>query len=757
MNAVKHCCVLWVAAILTFPIFAQAQEITGLVYGGNAKGEASELLIGANVYWAKSQKGTGTDALGRFALPFAEGETSLVVSYIGFATDTISYSGQTFITFVLKPAILLDGAQVTAEGKTTEISLMNPLNVQVLGERELRKAACCNLSESFETNASVDAAYADAITGTRAIRMLGLDGKCSQMLKDNIPSIRGLTTLYGLKYIPGAWTHEIHVAKGAGPVTSGFESMTGEINVVMKNPMNAEKLSLNLYQNNGGRTEANLNLWQKVNGNWQTTLLTHIEQNSLVTDHNRDGFMDNPLLRDYVLRNEWKWQSDNGWEGEYQVTVLGQDDAAGQIAFSREMGANDSVWGVKMKANRQEFSAKTGYVFEKKTWQSIGTQVSGVNHVQDNVFGNDVYRGEQQTARINILYQSRFGGNEHHGFVTGVGFLHDAYSERLDTIDFVRTEQIPGAFFEYTWKEEEQFTLVAGVRADHHLTFGTFISPRLHFRYSINEFTSVKLAAGKGFRSTNLIMENAGTLASSRKWVFMGDPTVSGFGFRPEQAWNMGVNLTRKFQINYRDANFAADYYYTHFTDRVVTDFDATPQEVRFYQLDGKSYSQTAQVEFDWSPVRRTNVRLAYRWVEARTQYDAGLLLNPLTSRHRSFANVAYETKEGERGGKWQFDMTANWIGSQRLPNTQSNPEVYRLEDYAPAYLLMNAQVTKVFSKRFDIYVGCENLNNFIQHHAIIASEAPYGPYFDASMLWGPVFGRMYYVGIRWNIERKCD
>jgi len=757
MNQWKITCGLMLAGMLMCQKTAQSQTITGAVYGADAGGAAKEVLVGANVYWAIGKKGTSTDALGTFAIDLPEGETQLVISYIGYATDTMTMNGSAFYSITLKPTIVLGGAEVTAEGKSTDISLMNPLNVQVLNERELRKAACCNLSESFETNASVDAAYADAVTGTRAIRMLGLDGKYSQILKDNIPSIRGLTTLFGLKYIPGAWIHAIHVAKGAGPVTSGFESMTGEINVVMKNPMNAERLSLNLYQNNGGRTEANLNLWQKVNSNWQTTLLTHVEQNSLVADHNRDGFMDNPLLRDYVLRNEWKWQSDNGWEGEYQLTVLGQDDAAGQINFARDMGPNDSIWGVKMMAQRQEFTAKTGYVFADKTWRSFGTQISGVNHRQDNVFGRDEYVGIQQSARVNLLYMSRFGGNEHHTFTTGVGFLHDVYIERLDTLKFNRTEQLPGAFFEYTWKEEEQFTLVAGVRVDHHLTFGTFVSPRLHFRYSLDEFTAIKLAAGKGFRSANLIMENAGTLASSRQWIFEGNAARGGFGFRPEEAWNMGVNLTRKFQILHRDANLAVDYYYTHFTQRVVADFDQSAQAVHFYQLSGLSYSQTAQAEFDWSPVRRTNLRLAYRWVEARTQYNQGLLLNPLTSRHRAFANAAYETKSNDRGGKWQFDMTANLIGSQRLPDTSTNPDGYRLEAMAPAYLLMNAQVTKVFSERFDIYVGCENLNNFIQHHAIIAPEAPFGPYFDASMLWGPVFGRMYYVGLRWNIARKCD
>jgi outer membrane receptor for ferrienterochelin and colicins len=732
-------------------------EITGVVYGANLNGQAGELLSGANVHWAATQSGTSTHTDGTFRIMSVEGENRLVFSYIGFASDTIAWGGDTFLSVVLKPVVKITEATVTAEGKSTEMSLLNPLNVQKLGERELTKAACCNLSESFETNASVDASYADAVTGTRAIRMLGLDGKYSQILKDNIPNIRGLSTLYGLKYIPGAWIHEIHIAKGAGPVTSGFESMTGEINVLMKSPMNSHRLHVNAYQNNGGRSELNVNVWQKVNRNWQTTLLTHVEHNNLEMDNNKDGFMDNPLLKDAVVRNEWKWQNDHGWEGEYQVTWIGQNDEAGQTTHGREEHNHEELWRVTMKANRLEFSAKTGYVFAGKSWRSFGSQISGVWHEQDNTYGRMAYFGSQQTARVNLLYQSRFAGKEQHGFVTGVSFLHDDYDERMDSLRFVRTEQIPGAFFEYTWKEEERFTLVAGIRADHHLTFGTFISPRLHFRYSLDEFTALKLAAGQGFRTANLIMETSGVLVSSRQWVFHGDAAVPGFGFRPEQAWNAGVNLTRKMTIAHRDAHLALDYYYTNFTDRVVIDFDANPQEVHFYQLEGKSYSQTAQVEFDWSPMRRTDIRLAYRWVEAATQYRQGILLNPMTSRHRGFVNLAYETKENAKGGNWQFDLTANLVGRQRLPDTSSNPEEFQLTREAPDYLLMNAQVTRVFTKNFSLYVGAENLNNFIQPNAIIAPEAPFGPYFDASMLWGPVFGRMYYIGLRWNIERKCD
>ena len=133
------------------------------------------------------------------------------------------------------------------------------------------------------------------------------------------------------------------------------------------------------------------------------------------------------------------------------------------------------------------------------------------------------------------------------------------------------------------------------------------------------------------------------------------------------------------------------------------------------------------------------------------------LLDKPLQAKNRFFANIAYETHILDKGQQWKFDATFNWIGEQRLPNTLANPTQYQLPAYSPNYQLINAQVTRTFSSTFEMYVGAENLGNFKQKNAIIASDNPNSPYFDSTMIYGPVFGNMFYAGLRFKIKAKKE
>jgi outer membrane receptor for ferrienterochelin and colicins len=688
------------------------RQVKGIVYtnfdasqGQDVSGEKRlDPLPGAHVFWKGTDQGTSTNAQGFFRLNTSEGKDTLAVSFIGYGTSYMVYAGQKQLEIVLTAGEQLEAAEISAERDATSISLLNPLNAQTLGRKELAKAACCNLSESFETNASVDAAFTDAVTGTRQIRMLGLDGKYTQIMTDNMPSVRGLAVIYGLNYIPGPWIDQIYISKGAGSVTAGYESITGQINVGMKNPENAEAYHLNVYGNQGGRMEINALTNQKVSDRWGTTLLVHSELNDTRMDRNNDEFLDNPLMKDIIVRNEWKYTGTKGVRGEYQVTGLAQESTAGQLNFDPDQ-AGDDLWGASRNTQQVEASAKTGYVFPLMNWKSIGSQFSGVWHKQDATFGLREYSGEQQTFRGNVLFSSIIGTTDHK-FVTGVSYVHDAYKEQLDSAEYVRTEKVPGAFFEYTWTQLERFSLVAGMRIDNNSAYGLFWTPRLHFRYSVNENNSIKLGAGKGYRTANIIMENVGQLASSRRWIIESQDKVPGFGLKPEEAYNFGLNWTSKFRLNYRDASIQLDFYRTQFENQVITDLDQETHAVYFYNLDGQSYSNSAQVEFGWTPARRVELRLAYRWLDVKADYKQGLLDVPLISTHRAFANVGYATKPNAKKAHWKVDVTTNWIGSTRIPFTGTNPEEYQLDERSEDFVQVNGQITRVFNESFDIYLG---------------------------------------------------
>jgi outer membrane receptor for ferrienterochelin and colicin len=771
--------ILFSAGLILSVLLAHAQGVSGTVTGEWADGK-TETLVGATVVWKDTRSGTVTNEQGQFHIGTPPGATALVVVYIGFAADTIAYHGQKDINITLKQ--MVSGKEIVIEGErsSTYINSRDPQLFQVMNEKELCKAACCNLSESFETNASVDAAYADAITGTRQIRMLGLEGKYTQMLFDNIPAVRGLSSTYGLTYVPGPWVKNIYITKGVGSITSGYESMAGQINVALKNPDTAERFHLNAYAGSGGRTELNLILGPRrgdeeeghdehahheEHHHIKGSLLAHGAISQLRTDMNEDGFLDNPLFSNISLRNEWHLDGHKGLGAQLALNYQNFNTVSGQLEYNPNDEIRSKLWGVNTHTQRYEASAKIGYVFPGKPWKSFGSQYNALYHNQEGVFGFQSYNGQQRSGRVNLLFASRII-NESNTFTTGFSYVFDDYRDTLTSsfpiiinnppYAFNRQERVPGIFFEYTLKVRERFTLVAGIREDLHNQYGALFTPRIHARYSINDHVSIKAVGGMGYRTPVLIMDNVGMLASNRMIMIEGDeqPSNKYLGLDIEKSRNVGLVFTWKGDLNYRPATLSLDGFITDFERQVVVDYES-PGYVSIYNLDGRSFSNSAQAEFQWSPVRRLDVRIAYRWLEARTAYREGLRDRPLVNRHRAFCNVAYETRKKPNGAQWRFDATVQWISSKRIPfviRSHDEHDAELLSTWSNDYWQVMAQATYVFKTNLELYVGGENLTNFVVHDAIIMANDTGSQLFDGSLLWGPVFGRMAYIGLRWMI-----
>ncbi len=719
------------------------EEIEGIVYEIH---EGQKLpLFGANIYWAGTALGTASNTQGNFSIQPVKETNLLVVSFTGFQNDTIPVTDPEFLEITLKEALELEEVAIVHTGNTTELSMLNPIKVERLGEGELTKAACCNLSESFETNPSVDVSFTDAVTGTKQIQMLGLAGSYTQITLENMPDIRGLSAIYGMEYIPGPWIESIQLNKGTGTVVNGFESMAGQINVELRQPETAHRLYLNLFGNAESRLEGNLNLAQKLNPKWSTALLLHGRNQATAMDRNKDGFMDMPLGKQLIALNRWQYCGSNGWESQLGIKGTQTESYGGQNDY--QPGTSEQLWGMEMNTQRLEGWAKIGKVSKSKPYQSFGLQLAGNVHNQESLFGLKRYTGKQQSAYLNFIFQSAFKDTRHK-YRTGFSLQSDRYDEQLDSLLFIRNESVPGVFFEYSWSPTEKVDVVAGLRGDYHNQYGWFATPRLHIRYAPAERTVFRFSAGRGQRTASILAENVAVLASSRKIIILGDASGTPYGLQPEVAWNLGANFTQKFSLAYRSGTISLDLYRTDFRNQIVTDLDEDPQAIYFYNLDGSSYSTSFQSQVDYELVKRLNMRLAYRWYDVKTRYLSGLQSKPLLSRDRAFANLAYATRN-----HLKFDFTLQWQGSKRLPATNTNPAEYQLAGHSPAFWLMNAQISKEWRERFELYLGGENLLNFKQKDPILAASDPFSPYFDSSMIWGPVFGRMVYGGIRLKLR----
>ena len=740
---------------LLLPLTAFAQQFSK----GTVVDEANLPLMGAEVYWNGTEIGVSTDDNGTFTLKRTENSNTLVISYIGYKTKTIKVTNSEALHIQLEPQSALEEVVVTQKRANTMKSQWQVANLHTMSSGELLKAACCNLSESFSTNPSIDVNFSDAVTGNKQIKMLGLTSPYILMAEENIPAMRGASQAYGLSFVPGTWIESIQITKGAGSVINGYESISGQINYEIEKPINARPFFLNLYTSEDSRYELNAHTKVKLSDKWATSLLAHGNVRQRKSDHNHDGFIDNPIGNQINLLNRWQYSNaEKGWVSFVNLNYMKDERQAGQIGYNplTDKGTTNA-WGSEVNSERFTLSNKTGYVFPDTPYKSIGLQNSFQSHRQDSYFGLNSYDIHQKSWYGNLIYNSIIG-NTQHKFATGLSGTYDDYNEQLTTSalvgDFSRIDRSVGAFFEYTYDNSSNFSFVAGIRADSHNNLGNFITPRFHLRYNPWKEATFRLSAGRGKRAANVIAENQQLLASSRQLHIIGGDGGKLYGLNPEIAWNYGASFLQAFKIWGKNAELSVDFYRTHFDNQVVVDLDHSPQQALFYNLDGKSFANSLQAEVSISPAKGLDFKAAYKYYDVQTQFTKGQLEKTLTPKHRWFANVAYETADTHENNhsQWKFDVTFNWLGEQRLPTTATNPLPYRLSDYAPSFATLNAQITRVFSKTFEMYVGGENLTNYKQANGILAADAPFGVYFDSTMQYAPAFGQMYYAGLRFKL-----
>lgn len=738
--------------LILIPFISFSQEVfKGMIMDKNNP-EGNLGVFGANVYWLNTSVGTMTNEKGWFEIPYNANYKRLVVSFVGYKTDTLLINSLEPIHHFLTLENELDEVTIKSKKKATLKSFVQTQNVFTVNSDELLKAACCNLAESFETNPSIDVNFSDALTGTRQIQMLGLKSPYLLISQENIPSIRGAAQVFGLTFTPGTWVESIQITKGAGSVINGYESISGQINAELVKPMTDKKLFLNAYGSLAGRLELNTHINQKVSDKWQTGLYIHGNHRSQKIDRNRDHFLDFPVMNQINVMNRWQFiDAEKGWVSFINFRYMDDHKQSGEINFDPEIhrGGTD-IWGSEIETKRFDSSLKLGYVFPEMPFQSFGFQFAYSNHEQDSYFGLKTYDIQHQSVYSNLLFSSIIGDTRNK-FTTGLSFTYDAYNEYANLIDFSREENSYGAFFEYAYDNLDNFSFTAGLRVDSHNLMGTFITPRLHLRYVPWEKGVFRASIGQGRRSANIFAENQQLFASSRQI----DIQASGgkiYGLDPEVAVNYGVSYLQGFNLFDQKGDISFDFYRTNFQNQVVVDWE-NQQRISFYNLEGKSYANSFQTEINYALSEYFNIRLAYKYYDIETDYNSGRLSKPLTPNHRFFANMSFETEKrlGER--QWKFDLTYNFIGEQRIPNTSDNPVQYQLPSNSNSYSLLNSQLTRVFSDKLEFYFGAENITNLRQKNPILASDNPFGDSFDSTLIYAPIFGRMFYSGIRFKIN----
>jgi outer membrane receptor for ferrienterochelin and colicins len=706
---------------------------------------------GASVHWLNTNVGAVTNAKGWFAISYKTEYKKLVISYLGYKTDTVTIRNLEPLHHFITPQSELEEITIKSKRNAVQKSTFSTVNMFTVNSEELLKAACCNLAESFETNPSIDVSFSDALTGTRQIQMLGLTSPYLLITQENIPSVRGASQVFGMTFTPGTWVESIQISKGAGSVVNGFESISGQINAELVKPFSDNKFFLNTYSSLNGRLELNTHFNQRVSKKWQTGLYIHGNYRGQKFDKNDDNFIDMPLANQINVMNRWQFtDAEKGWVSFINVRFLNDEKQTGEIEFNPliDKGTANN-WGSEIDTRRFDTSAKLGYVFPELPFQSIGFQMAYSNHQQDSYFGLNAYDIQHQSVYSNLIFNSIIGDTRNK-FKTGLSFTYDKFDELVNTSNFNRNENSLGAFFEYAFDNLDNFSVTGGLRIDTHNLLGIFLTPRLHVRYVPWEKGVFRASVGRGKRSANIFAENQQLFASSRQ-INIDDVGGNIYGLNPEIAWNYGVSYMQKFNLFGKKGDITFDFYQTNFQNQVIVDWE-NPQEIAFYDLDGRSIANSFQVEASYNLAKNFNLRTAYKYFDITTDYRRGNLQKPIQPQNRFFANLSYET-ELENEKQWRFDATFNIIGKQRLPNTSINPVQYQLPESTESYQVLNSQITRVFSNRFELYLGGENLTNVQQKNPILASDDPFGSNFDTTIVYAPIFGRTFYAGLRFKIK----
>jgi len=609
-----------------------------------------------------------------------------------------------------------------------------PTNAQLITRDELFKAACCNLGESFTTNPSVDVNYSDAATGAKQIKLLGLSGTYVQMLTENLPNFRGAAAPYALDYVPGPWMKSIQVSKGSSSVRNGYESITGQIDVEYLKPEDEQGVTVNLFGNTMGRFEANADANVHMNDRLSTEILAHFQNEWGHHDQNDDGFQDQPNVRQWNLQNRWKYKADS-YIFHGGISMVKEKREGGQTHESEKGKVNSEkyatahqLYKIGIETDRYEGYMKHAFILNPEHGTNIAVMGNASMHLLDANYGYKHYSVNQKNAYAQLLFETNF--TKQHNLAAGFSLNYD-YLTKDDK------ETVSGAYAQYTYNLNDKVVAMAGVRADHSSRFGTFVTPRFHLKLMPNEIVNLRLSAGKGYRTVHALAENNNLLASGRELVIDD--------LEQEQAWNYGISSSFYIPLFGKTLKLNAEYYHTHFSHQAVIDYDSNPTEIRITNLDGKSYSNTFQIDATYPVVKGLELTAAWRLNDVKCTYGGELMEKPLTSRYKGLVTASYKTPLG----LWQFDATLQLNGGGRMPT----PVNGLWDNTFPAYEQVSAQITRWF-RHFSIYIGGENLTGFRQKQTIINAADPWSNTFDPTMVWGPVQGPMFYAGIRVNFGR---
>ncbi|OAV45356.1 TonB-dependent receptor [Lewinella sp. 4G2] len=647
----------------------------------------------ASVLVADSGDGSVAEYDGRFTIPEYPVGTLLRISAVGFAGKEVAVGAINPLEIKLEPtAATLADVVVTGTMRSASRS-SSPVPVEVFTAKYFKANPTPSVFESLQTVNGVRPQLNCSVCNTGDIHINGLEGPYTMVLIDGMPIVSGLSTVYGLTGIPQSLIERVEIVKGPASTLYGSEAVGGLINIITKSPENAPRISADIMASGWGEINTDLGYKTKI-GNATSLLGVNYFNYQNPIDNNGDDFTDLTLQDRISVFNKWSLDRKSGRALTIAGRYLYEDRFGGQLDWNRGDRGGNEVYGESIYTNRWE----TFGTYELPTKANLTLQFSANGHYQNSVYGETIYNASQQVGFLQLTHQKEIGT---HNLLLGGAYRYTRYNDDTPATREVSEISLPGLFVQDEWRLNEFNTLLGGLRYDHNSVHGSILTPRLNYKWSSqNLLNTVRLSVGNGYRVANVFTEDHAALTGARDLVFADE-------LLPEKSWNVNLNYVRKhFARNGAVWTFDASTWYTHFSNRILPDYETNPNQIIYANLDGRAVSQGVSLTTDVSFRGGASVNVGLNVQDVFTVKEGVRERQLLTETYSGVWRLGIPWLERQI----TFDYTGNVYGPLDLP-------LLGEMDDRPAdsgwFSTQNLQVTKTFSNGMEVYGGVKNLLNY--------------------------------------------
>jgi len=714
-----------------------------------------------NIVLKKTDKTTISDENGNYFIRnIAPGNYDIVASYTGLRSEskniTITDSTELVVDFYLRENNTLDEVVITGTLKPVS-RLESPVPVEVYKPVFFKKNPTANIFEALQNVNGVRPQLNCNVCNTGDIHINGLEGPYTLVLIDGMPIVSGLSTVYGLSGIPNSLLERIEIVKGPASSLYGSEAVGGLINIITKNPKNAPLFSADAFATDWG--ELNVDLGFKANVGKTASVLTGINyfNYSNPIDNNNDNFTDLTLQDRISVFQKWNINRKSNKLFSMAGRFFYEDRWGGEMQWKKKHRGGNEVYGESIYTKRWELLG----AYELPISEKMLFSYSYTDHDQNSVYGDIPYMAKQRIGFGQLTWDKKL---KKHDLLFGTALRYQYYDDNTTATVKEDINWIPSLFVQDEIAFNDKHKVLLGARYDYNNNHGSIFTPRLAYKWKINDNNILRFNTGTGFRIVNLFTEEHAALTGSREVIVLEE-------LKPERSFNANLNYLKK--IYTKNGNFIGletTAWYTRFSNSIIPDYDTNPNQIIYKNLDG--YAVTKGISTNVDMVFNNGLKM----ILGATYMDVSKTENNTTTQQILTEKISATWAISYRINKLFLDVdyTGNLYGPMRLPLLG---DLDPRKQYSPTWSIQNIQFTFNKFKNLELYAGVKNLLNWTPNKGnpfIIARandpfdknvqydtngnvqatpDNPYALTFDPGYVYGPNQGIRSFFGLRYSLK----